>query len=381
MKFKIKKDFFNKHLAKVLRSVSARNSLPILSGIEIIVEENSVFLIGSNSDTSIKEELKIDNENKTLKIFKTGKIVVNARFFSEIIKKLPEEFIDIEVNDKLIAKITSGASEFEINGLPANQFPELPNLEKDNVINLDSQSLIDLINETAVAISNQEIRPILTGIHFEIENSILSATATDSHRLSKRTLNLNDGNSHNYDIIIPGKSFIELTRIIDDDIDKIKMFISSNQVLFSFKETNFYTRLLEGTYPDTSRLISEESNTKLEMRADELLSVIERISILSHASRSNIVKLSINASSSLAILSGSSEELGKSEEKLPVKNVSGSDIDISFNPDYLRDALKSLYDSEITISFVSELRPFTVLPTKKRENQTFIQLITPIRTS
>lgn len=229
-----------------------------------------------------------------------------------------------------------------------------------------------------IAASKQETRPILTGIHLAIKDGQLLAVATDSHRLSQRKLTLNGDSTADYDIIVPGQSMNELAKMLGDLSEDIEIQISENQILFILGNTSFYSRLLEGNYPDTERLIPQNSTTTLEINAPAFLRAIERASLLSHEGRNNVVKLSMQTGTSQATLYSNSPEVGNVEEELTFNKLEGNDLDISFNPDYMKDALRSFGQSEVTLNFTMPLRPFTLVPSEAQGE--FIQLITPVRT-
>ncbi len=174
--------------------------------------------------------------------------------------------------------------------------------------------LRQLISQTVIAVSTQESRPILTGVHIQIEKGKLIAVATDSHRLAQRTLDLPNAGDASYDVIIPGKSLTELGRTLTDDIENVEIRFASNQVLFIAGNTMFYSRLLEGNYPDTSRLIPTTSTTNIEFDAPTLLAAIGRASLLSHESSNNVVRLSLNIAKQTATIYGNSPDVGNVEE-------------------------------------------------------------------
>ncbi len=378
MKFTVKRAAFIKKLNDVQRAISSKTTIPILTGLKLDVESDQIILTGSDADISIETVLDAKNEDNGLSVSDPGKIVLPAHFFSDIVKRLPEDTMTIEITEGFQTEITSGAAAFTINGLDANNYPHLPELDGNDQIQLSGNVFKQLISQTVLAVSTQESRPILTGVHFSIDGDQFLAVATDSHRLSQRKIKLPAGNTGKYDVIIPGKSLVELSRMIGEENPDVIMRISENQVLFTLGDTAFYSRLLEGNYPDTSRLIPKEATTTLEFNAPALLAAIERASLLSHESRNNVVKLAIATADSQIVISGNSPDVGNVEEQLDAKAVEGEDLEISFNPDYMKDALRSFGQTEIRVSFTSALRPFTLVPTEDQEN--FIQLITPVRT-
>lgn len=375
MKVTLKRTSFLQELQTVQRAISGKTTIPILTGVKIVLSNEGLHLTGSNTDISIETLLPKDDEKAQMVIESNGAIVLQARFFIEIIRRLPEEFLTFELMDNQQVKITSGKAEFVVNGLDAENYPHLPVIDSGNQLELDIQVLTQLINETVFAISSQESRPILTGVHFILENGNLTAVATDSHRLSQRKLAVDSSLSFN--IVIPGKSLVELARSLQDGTETLEMAIMENQVLFKTENMYFYSRLLEGNYPDTGRLIPNSFNTEATFSGQALGQAIERASLLSHEGRNNIVKLAIN--NEHIVLSGNSPEVGYVEEELSYQKVTGDPLEISFNPDYMKDALRAFGDQEIVIRFISPIRPFTLEPAA--ENVDFIQLITPVRTN
>ena len=378
MKFTINRSAFIKELNNVQRAISSKTTIPILTGLKLDVNTDAITLTGSDADISIETTIPASDDNNTLVVEDAGSIVLPARFFSEIVKKLPEDTMTVNVVDGFQTQITSGAASFTINGLDPENYPHLPEIDTTNTITLAGDVLKELIGQTVIAVSNQESRPILTGVHFILANGEFLAVATDSHRLSQRRIKLPEANNANYDVIIPGKSLTELSRMIGDNNPDVQMRLSENQVLFVLGNTSFYSRLLEGNYPDTSRLIPKESNTTVEISAPALSAAIERASLLSHESRNNVVRFSVNPTDKTITIFGNSPDVGEVTEQLHPTDLSGDELEISFNPDYMKEALRSFGQAMIKISFTMALRPFTLVPTEEGEN--FIQLITPVRT-
>ncbi|MEI5990440.1 DNA polymerase III subunit beta [Enterococcus crotali] len=376
MKLTVKRSIFLQELQTVQRAISSKTTIPILTGVKIVLNDEGLTLTGSNADISIESFLTKDDEKAQMTIESTGSIVLQARFFGEIIRKLPEDMFTLEVLDNNQVAITSGKADFTVNGLDADNYPHLPVIDAKNQIQLPVHLLTKIINETGFAVSLHESRPILTGVHFILENQKLLAVATDSHRLSQRIIPIEQA-AEDFNIVIPGKSLTELSRSFTNEEEMVEISIMENQVLFKTQNMYFYSRLLEGNYPDTNRLIPTSFNTEIDFYVPELLSAIDRASLLSHEGRNNIVRLAIASDS--VTLYGNSPEIGKVEEPLNYEKVTGDPLEISFNPDYMKDALRAFGDMSITVKFISAIRPFTLEPTET--DLDFIQLITPVRTN
>lgn len=377
MEFSVNRNVFLAKLNDVQRAISTKTAIEILTGLKLDLTDDGLTLTGSNADITIQTQLPVTASTADLTIESTGSIVLPARFFSEIVKKLPEKTMKVTVNDHYQATITSGSASFTINGLDAVNYPHLPEIDTAEQLTIAGDVLKQIISQTVIAVSRQESRPMLTGIHVTIHNGELLAVATDSHRLSQRKITLTDAPKVDYDIIVPGDAFRELSRMIDDN-EQLHLRVAENQILFTWGTTAFYSRLLDGMYPETSRLIPQDSSTQVEFNAGVLLQAIERASLLSHAGQNNVVKLELDTDAQRATLSGNSPEVGNVEEELQFSSLSGEGIAISFNPDYMKDALRSFGQATIKLAFTQPLRPFTLVPSDDQGD--FIQLITPVRT-
>ena len=379
MKFTINRPAFISQLNNVLRAISSKTTIPILTGLKMVVDKERIVLTGSNSDITIESVIDASNPDYDLTVEDPGAIVLPARFFSEIVKKLPDKQVTIEVTSGFQADITSGTAKLQINGQDAENFPHLPEVETDKTITLPNDVLKEVIRQTVIAVSKQESRPILAGIHITLHDGLLTAVATDSHRLAQRKVALNDvDNGIDFDVIIPGKSMNELSGMISDVDEDVQVQVTENQILFIFGNTHFYSRLLEGNYPETSQLIPKTADTTVELDAGSFLASIERASLLSHESRNDVVKLTLKPSENLVRISSDSPDIGTVEEEVATTSLDGNDLEISFNPNYMKDALRSFGQTTVKISFTSPLRPFTLVPTEDGEN--FVHLITPVRT-
>jgi DNA polymerase-3 subunit beta len=377
MKFIIQRDHLVQSVQDVMKAVTSRTTIPILTGIKIVASNEGVTLTGSDSDISIQVFIpKEENGDEIVEIKETGAIVLNARFFSEIVKKLPTDSVEIEVLNHLQTVIHSGKSEFSLNGLDAEEYPHLPQIEENNKFYIAADLLKAMVRQTVFAVSTSETRPVLTGVNWKVENNELTCIATDSHRLALRVAKIEAENSGAYNVVIPGKSLNELSKIIDDSNDLIDIVITENQILFKTKNLLFFSRLLEGNYPDTSRLIPAESKTDVIVNTKEFLQAIDRASLLAREGRNNVVKLS-TIENNLIEISSNSPEIGKVVEEVQSESIDGEELKISFSAKFMMDALKALEGTDIKVSFTGAMRPFVIRP---MHDQTILQLILPVRT-
>ncbi|MEB5649285.1 DNA polymerase III subunit beta [Mammaliicoccus sciuri] len=376
MKFTIQRDYFLNQLNDTLKAISPRTTLPILTGIKIDATDKGIILTGSDSEISIEITINqnIDGE-KIVDIEEKGSVVLPGRFFVDIVKKLPGKTVNLSTNDQFKTLITSGHSEFNVSGLDPDQYPLLPQVSEEDAIKLPIKVLKNIIAQTNFAVSTSETRPVLTGVNWLIQNNELICTATDSHRLALRKLKLEDEEIDDKNVIIPGKALSELNKIVSDSEEDINIFFASNQVLFKVGHINFISRLLEGNYPDTTRLFPENYETKIILDNSEFYHAIDRASLLAREGGNNVIKLSTDVDK--VELSSTSPEIGTVKEDVSTDNVEGESLKISFNSKYMMDALKAIDNVEVQVEFFGTMRPFILKP---KDDETVVQLILPIRT-
>ncbi|MDF2902738.1 MAG: polymerase subunit beta [Bacillus sp. (in: firmicutes)] len=377
MRFIIQRDRLVQSVQDVMKAVTSRTTIPILTGIKIVATNEGVTLTGSDSDISIESFIpKEESNDEIVEVKQTGSIVLQAKFFSEIVKKLPTDSVEIHVENHLQTVIRSGKSEFNLNGIDAEEYPHLPQIDEENVFKIPTDLLKAMIRQTVFAVSTSETRPILTGVNWKVENNELSCIATDSHRLALRKAKIETDNNEAYNVVIPGKSLNELSKILDDTNDSIDIVITENQVLFKAKHLLFFSRLLEGNYPDTSRLIPAENKTNVTVITKDFLHAIDRASLLAREGKNNVVKFATIGDSLLEITSNT-PEIGNVVEEIQAQEIEGEELKISFSAKYMMDALKALEGTEIKISFTGAMRPFVIRP---MADDSILQLILPVRT-
>lgn len=376
MKISINRQYFIEQLNHCLKAISPRTTLPILSGIKIDVSDDQMVLTGSDSEISIEITIptEIDNE-EILEIESPGSVVLTGRFFVDIIKKLSGDFVELETNEHFSTKITAGKSEFNLSGQDANQYPLLPEVNEADSLVMSSTVLKTIINQTNFAVSLSETRPVLTGVNWLFKDDHISFTATDSHRLALRKLLDKTFNTDTSNAIIPGKSLSELSKILSDSDEDVEINLSQNQVLFTYGNMRFISRLLEGNYPDTTRLFPENYETKVNVNNAEFYHAIDRVSLLAREGGNNVIRMSVENGN--VELTSNSPEVGTVNEEVTASSIEGEDIKISFNSKYMMDALRAIQSEEVTVEFFGTMRPFTITPSDSTE---VVQLILPIRT-
>ncbi|MFC4024177.1 DNA polymerase III subunit beta [Oceanobacillus longus] len=377
MKFIIQRDQLIAGVQDVMKAISSRTVIPILTGMKIEAKQHGITLTGSDSDISIESYIPAEEDGVVhVEQIEEGTIILQAKYFPDIVRKLPEKTVEIEVDANLKVTIRSGKAEFNLNGQDAEEYPHLPKLETENSFEMSIELLKSMIKQTVFAVSTMETRPILTGVNLKLANNVLSFTATDSHRLAKREIPVTDANIEFQQVVVPGKSLTELYKILDDSEETVEISVTNNQILFRTKHLNFLSRLLDGNYPETSRLIPEQSKTKLQVKTKELLSTIDRASLLAKEERNNVVRLFTQGDSVIEI-SSNSPEVGTVVEEISVELIEGEELKISFSSKYMIDALKAIEYDDVTIEFTGAMRPFVIRPLN---DDSILQLILPVRT-
>ncbi|PEL09282.1 DNA polymerase III subunit beta [Bacillus sp. AFS017336] len=380
MKFTVQKDHLVKAVQDVMRAVSSRTTIPILTGIKLVVTNEGLTFTGSDSDISIESYLPtVLDDQQLVDVKRPGSIVLNARYFSDIVKKLPADFVELESDSNYVTTIRAGKTEFSLNGFDSEEYPLLPQIEEHETISISADLLKFMIRQTVFAVSTSETRPILTGVNWKIENDELTCIATDSHRLALRQAKIDGGlisSDFKASVVIPGKSLNEFSKILDDNSEKVEIVLTEHQALFKTKHILFFTRLLEGNYPDTSKLIPSESKTELTVMTKEFLQAIDRASLLAREGRNNVVHLETVGGSTVNI-SSYSPEIGKVVDEIVCEDIKGEELKISFSAKYVMDALKAIESPEIYIQFTGAMRPFLI---RTVNDSRTLQLILPVRT-
>ncbi len=373
MNFSIDTDVLLNNILIAQKALSTKTPAPYLQGIKLEVYDNEIIVITSNSDISIKISIK----DESLNIEDEGEILIPGKVFVEFIRKLDKGIVEFSVIDNSVLKITSKHTDLSLNLLNVEDYPNIDFNLKDEPIKLESKLMKSVIKQTTFATSTIENRPILTGVNIKVVDDELTAIATDSFRLSQKQIKVTK-NFDKMNVVIPGKSLDELYKILELDLEEILIHLDKKSIIFEYGNILFQSRLLDGSFPETSRLIPNEFPIILKFNINDLAIAIERASLLSvKDSISSIVKLNLKANNEVEITSNS-PEIGKViEEVKPLEVEASSTLKIAFSSRYFLDALKTFDSNEVFVKFTGEIRPFIIENAKEKG---LIQLILPVRT-
>ncbi len=377
MKFEIMRDHLLAGLNDVMKAVSSKTTIPILTGIKIDVSNEGLSLTGSDQDITIQTFIPAEeNGEQIMTVTTTGSIVLQARMFNEIVRKLPTNDVEIEVTNGFATYIRSGKSEFHLIGQDAVEYPLLPEVSAEQQFTIPADLLKSIIRETVFAVATSESRPVLTGVNWNIQDDELICVATDSHRLARRKTKLEELPQGVSSVVIPGKSLNELNKILEDSTNPVQIVMTHQQVLFKANNMLFFSRLLEGNYPDTSRLIPDSYQTNITLDGKSLLQAIDRASLLAREDRNNVVRFETLENNTIEI-SSNSPEIGKVQEQIQVQELEGDALKISFSAKYMMEALKAIDGQDVIIQFTGAMRPFIL---RSIHDDSILQLILPVRT-
>ena len=374
MKFTIKKEILMEAINKVSKAISSRNVIPVLAGIKFDLSNKKLVLTASDNDITIQTHIDCDNE-EIIKVKEEGSIIIQGKYISDIVRKLPDQYINIEVVDELKILIYTENSEFNLNGISESEYPNIDLGESKSHIELLPSVLKEIVNQTAFATSIDENKAILNGINFNITGDMLECNATDSYRLARKVIKLDKVSKENQNIVIPSRNLVEFTRIIDDSDEMIEIHIFNNKILFKYQNLLFQSRLINGTYPNTSNLLPKDYLVKLHFNINQFYDVVDRVSILTSDKDKNTVTLETDGNN--LIMKSSSAEIGRVEEKMTITKDQDIDVKVSFSSKYMMDALKSFNTETVELHFVGEIKPILL---KSSEDETLTQLVLPIRT-
>lgn len=374
MKLTINREQLLKGLNTVTRSINDKHALPVLRNIKLTLDVKGLNLVGTNNELTISTTIPYKiGEHDVIRNYREGSILVSSKLLSEIVRRVEGESITIEVIDGTIVQVADGRSDFRLNSMRAEEYPEL-DLDPSGVsITLDGRTLGEIVDQTAFAASQKEQRPILTAVNLEVNEKKLTAIATDSARMAKKEVEIKE--DVRFVANVPAKVLTEIARLVDDE-KEVVVSVSDKKILFSFNGTLINSRLLSGEYPSTKNIIPRSYNFFLEANADELLRAMERVALLSSNEKENVVKLTMSEEDGIQV-STKSAQTGSAVESLSICSFNGERLEISFNATFVSAAVRACKSQDVLIGFLGEMKPFSV---RNIADESHIQIITPLRT-
>lgn len=347
----------------VSKAVSTKTAYPILSCILIEVKNGIIKLTANDMEIGI--ESYVDGT-----VVEDGKVALEAKIFSDIIRKLPDSEVMIETNNEYKTKIQCEKSEFTISGKSGDDFSNLPSVIKDKSIVISQFTLREIINQTIFSISDNENNKLMTGELFEVANNKLSVVSLDGHRISIRNVELK-GENNDVKVVVPGKALSDISKIITGGIDDdVNIYFTDNHILFEFDQTKVVSRLIEGEYFRIAHMLSVDYQIKMQINKREFLDCIDRASLMIKESDKKPIKLSIEGN--LLKLKIDSL-LGSMNEEIDIEK-EGSDLIIGFNPKFLMDAIRVIDNETISIYMNNKKSPCII----KDDEENYIYLILPM---
>ncbi len=352
-----------KGVSIVSKAVPSRTTMPILECILIDASANEIKLTANDMELGI--ETVIEGE-----IVERGIIALDAKFFSEIVRKLPDNDVVIESDDSFQTTITCEKAKFNIVGKSGEDFSYLPYIEKNESIRISQFTLKDVVRQTIFSIADNDTNKLMTGELFEINENRLRVVSLDGHRISIRNIELKENYSP-LKVVVPGKTLQEISKILTGEAeDMVDIFFADNHILFEFDQTKVVSRLIEGEYFHIDQMLSSDYETKVKINKREFLSCIDRATLLIREGDKKPIILNIqDGSLQLKINSF----VGSMNEEIEIEK-EGKDLLIGFNPKFFIDALRVIDEEEVTLYMVNPKAPCFI----KDDAGTFVYLILPV---
>jgi len=369
MKITCEKQLLQDALGLALRAVSTRTTNPILESVLIsTIGNDGITIKASNLD------ITIDTAIVLAEVQEEGVIAVDAKLFSEIVRRMPGTLLSISLGSFRVVEVRSGRSKLTIRGLSAEEFPILNEAElKPNSqgITIKSQILRDMIRQTIFSVSTDQNRLILTGELLEVKDNTLRVVAVDMYRISYKSVQIQEMND--LKAIVPAKALSELSRMLTNDEEDVLVEFTDKRIIFKTSTFTLVSSLIEGEFIRYDQIFSEDFATTVEVNREDLLNSFERAVLVATENKMLPIKIEISDDN---ITMSSQSDKGETYENIPCR-IDGNTITISFNPRYFIEALKAIEDNTILLRFNTHLSPCTIKSTD--ENATFKYLIVPLR--
>ena len=348
LKMKCEKNVLFDAVNIVLKAVPQKTTMDILNCILITANEGEFKLLSNDM------EMSIETKSVSADVETPGGVAVDAKLFGEFLKSLPDGEVSLVCSDNNLVKIKSGKTEFKLMGQNEDIFPKAEEFDTNSQLTIESKVLKDMIRKTIFSVSADTSRPIFTGELFKVEKKVFTVVSADIYRISQVSVPVEMDAKESF--IIPAKTLGELMKIIPEESEEIKVFLSDNLVSFETSKFNMVSRLIAGDFIDYKRVFPKEANTEIKINRNDILRSLERASILAKEDKKNPVKLEIT-SDNISITSNTG--ISDFYEEISIES-KGDDVTIGFNPRYIIEALRAIDEEEVTMEFTSPLSPCVI---------------------
>ncbi|MDE7294388.1 MAG: DNA polymerase III subunit beta [Oscillospiraceae bacterium] len=364
MMCKCKQAILMEAVGNVSRAVPVKSPVSSLEGIKMYLSGNELELTGYDLELGIQTKIEVDSEDH-------GEFTVNAKLFSEIIRKLPSETVEVEIDEKLKTTIKGGDAEYNILALSADDYPSMPDYDTSDSFTLPQGILKNMINQTIFAVSVSDNKPILTGELFDIKDGIFNLVAIDGFRLAVRTEKINTEDSYNF--VVKAKALSEISKLLKDDGEKkVTVYVSRKHAVFDINGYMVISRLLEGEFHNYKGSIPNSHGTEINVNTKSLIASLERCSLLIVEQTKAPVKCSFGDGQ---VKISCSTTLGKLSDVFPL-DITGNKVEIGFNCKYLLDALKAAESDKVKLLLNSSTSPMKIVPA---DGDAYTFLVLPVR--
>ena len=365
MRFTCEKSMLVTGLNITGRTVAQKSALSAIEGI-FCKADNCLCFTGYNMETAITYE--IDAE-----VTETGKCILPAKLFGDIVRRLPEGPVTVVVDDNYKVSIRAGYASFTISAEGAEDYPELPDVSTGNAVRIPQSALKDLIGGTIFSVSENQGRPIHTGVKFEVENDIISAIAVDGFRLARRTYHMEDPTGRTQSFVVPAQGLKEVEKILQDTDEDVIFTLGGKHILFRMGCATLICRLLEGDFLDWRRVVPTGCPVQLVANVGELISSLERVGLIVSEKYKSPVRCVF---SNQVLLLKTNTTIGVAEDRCSFAG-DGKELEIGFNVRYLCDALRAVPSEEVTLELTNGLSPIVMTPVDDKHDYSYMVL--PVR--
>ncbi len=369
MKFSCEKALLQAAIATSSRATAPKSSIPALEGI-LLECDNELRLTGYNLETGIRTVVPSD-------VAEAGSLVLSARLFGDIIRRLPDDMVTVST-EGLTVHIECGVSQFHIQGIDPEEFPELPSVEPLNALVLSQEMLSDMIGRTIFAVSQNDGRPILTGSLFEVMDGRLTVVSVDGQRLALRREKLEEAPDQDFSFVVPGVALNEVRSICGDGEEKVSITTGARHIVFRIGSTLLVTRRLEGEFLNYRQSITWKSTISLKADVRSLMTSIDRVSLILHDNTKNPLRCIVGEN---MLYLSSLTAIGSASDQCPVEGT-GDDLHIGFNHRFMMDALKAVPTEEAKLLMGTPSTPCIIVPVDQAEGEEdYLFMVLPVRMS